>query len=94
LAKACDKTSIQLGTDERINNLNMRLSIDQLPPLDNLFPVLMQLSQTDLTAKAMATKPQPREGATIGIKTVSKLKWKSGVNTKSHKRSTDFGRGF
>jgi hypothetical protein len=85
LAQACDKTSIQLGSDERINNFNVRLSIDQLPPLDNLFPVLMQLSQTDLTAKAMATKPQPREGVTVGIKTVSELKWKSGVNAKSHK---------
>ena len=85
LAQACDKTSIQLGTDERINNFNVRLSIDQLPPLDNLFPVMMQLSQTDPTAKAMATKPQPRNGATIGITTVSKLKWKPGVNAKLHK---------
>ncbi len=85
LAKACDKTSIQLGTDERINNFNVRLSIDQLPPLDNLFPVLMQLSQTDLTAKAMATKPQPREGATVGLESVSKLKWRPGINAKSHK---------
>jgi hypothetical protein len=85
LAKACDKTSIQLGIDERINNLNVRLSIDQLPPLDNLFPVLMQLSQSDLTAKAMATKPQPREGATVGLESVSKLKWRPGINAKSHK---------
>ncbi|MDT8302862.1 MAG: LamG domain-containing protein, partial [Sedimentisphaerales bacterium] len=85
LAQTFDKTSIQLGTDERINNFNVRLSIDQLPPLDSLFPVLMQLSQTDLTAKAMATKPQPRDGITIGITTASELKWKSGVNAKSHK---------
>ncbi|MHC4103910.1 MAG: LamG-like jellyroll fold domain-containing protein [Planctomycetota bacterium] len=85
LSKACEKTSIQLGTYEQINNFNVRLSIDQLPPLDNLFPVLMQLSQTDPTAKAMATKPQPREGATIGLESVSKLKWKSGANAKSHK---------
>ena len=85
LAQACDKTSIQLGTDERINNFNVRLSIEQLPPLDNLFPVLMQLSQTDFTAKAKATKPQPRNGATVGLESVSKLKWKPGVNAKSHK---------
>lgn len=85
LAQACDKTSIQLGTDERINNFNVRLSIDQLPPLDNLFPVLMQLSQSDPTAKAIATKPQPSNGATIGLESLSKLKWKSGVNAKSHK---------
>ena len=85
LARACDKTSIQLDTDEQINNFNVRLSIDQLPPLDNLFPVLMQLSQSDLTAKVLATKPQPRDGTTTGITTMSKLKWKSGVNAKSHK---------
>jgi hypothetical protein len=84
LAQACDKTCIQLGTDERINNFNMRLSIDKLPPLDNLFPVLMQLSQTDLTAKAKATKPQPRNGATSGLESVSKLKWKPGVSATSH----------
>jgi len=85
LAQACDKTGIQLRTDERINNFNSRFSIDQLPPLDNVFPLLMQLSQSDPTAKAKATQPQPRDGATIGLKTVSKLKWKQGVNAKSHK---------
>ena len=85
LAQAFDKTSIQLGTHERINNFNVRLSIDQLPPLDNIFPLLMQISQTDPTQKAMATKPQPRKGATIGLESVSKLKWKPGVNAKLHK---------
>ncbi len=85
LAQAFDKTSIRLGTDEQINNLNVRLSIDQLPPLDNVFPLLMQISRTDPTAKAMTTKPQPHEGATIGIEAISKLEWKPGVNAKSHK---------
>ena len=85
LAQAFDKTSIHLGTDEQINNFNVRLSIEQLPPLDNIFPLLMQISRTDPTAKAMATKPGPREGATIGIKAISKLEWKPGVNAKSHK---------
>jgi len=85
LAQACDKTGIQLRTDERINNFNSRFSIDQLPPLDSVFPLLMQLSQTDPTAKVKATKPQPRDGATVGLTSVSKLKWKAGVNAKSHK---------
>jgi len=85
LAQACDKTGIQFRTDERINNFNARFSIDQLPPLDNVFPLLMQISKTDPTAKAKATKPQPRDGATIGLTSVSKLKWKAGVNAKSHK---------
>ncbi len=85
LAQACDKTGIQFRTDERINNFNARFSIDQLPPLDNVFPLLMQLSQTDPTAKVKATKPQPRDGATIGLTTVSELEWKAGANAKSHK---------
>ncbi len=85
LAQAFDKTSVQLCTDERLNNYNARLSIDQLPPLDNVFPPLMQLSQMDPTAKAKATKPGPRNGATVGQKTVSQLKWKPGANAKSHK---------
>jgi hypothetical protein len=84
LAKTCGNTSIQLGTDERINNFNMRLSINQLPPLDSLFPMLMQLSQTDPTAKAKATKPQPHNGLTVGLSTISRLKWKSGVNAELH----------
>jgi hypothetical protein len=85
LSQAFDKTSIQLGTDERINNFNVRLSVDQLPPLDNIFPLLMQMSKTDPTAKAVATWPQPGKGVTVGLESVSKLKWKAGVNAKSHK---------
>jgi len=85
LAQACDKTSVQLRTDERINNFNVHKSVDQLPPLDNVFPLLMQLSKADVTAKAKATKPQPRDGATVGLTTVSKLSWKPGANAASHK---------
>jgi hypothetical protein len=33
----------------------------------------------------MATKPLPRDGGMVGLESVSKLKWKSGVNAKSHK---------
>ncbi len=36
------------------------------------------------TAKTAATEPQPRDGTTTGT-TLSKLKWKPGVNAKSHK---------
>jgi len=85
LAQACDNTGIQLRTDEKINNFNSRVSIDQLPPLDNVFPLLMQISKTDPTAKVKATKPQPRDGTTIGLTSVSELKWKPGANAKSHK---------
>ncbi len=36
------------------------------------------------TVKALATEPQPRDGTATGT-TVSELKWKPGVNAKSHK---------
>jgi hypothetical protein len=85
LAKACDKTGIQFVTDERINDLKVSLSLEQLPALDNLFPMLMQLSQIDPTAKVIATKAQPHNGATVGLSSVSKLEWKSGANAKSHR---------
>jgi hypothetical protein len=47
--------------------------------------MLMQLSQTDPTAKAKATNPRPRNRATVGLSNISTLKWKKGVNAKSHK---------
>ena len=85
LAQACGKTSIQVDTDEQINNFSIRLSINQLPPLDNLFPLMMQMSQIDPTGKAVATKPKPRNGATVSLSSVSEWKWKKGVKAKSHK---------
>ncbi len=85
LAQVCDNTGIQFCTDERTNNFNTRFSIDQLPPLDNVLPLLMQISKTDPTAMAEATNSRPRNGATVGLTTVSELKWKPGVNAKSHK---------
>ena len=85
LAKACSKTSVQIGTDEQINNFSVRLNINKLPPLGNLFPLLMQLSQVDPTQKAVASKPEPRDGAIVGLPSVKKWKWKKGVKAKSNK---------
>ncbi len=85
LARTCDKTSVQLRTGESVDNFNLRISIEQLPPLDSVLPLLMQLSQVDLTAKARATKPQPADGAVFGLTPQLQLKWKPGVNAKSHK---------
>jgi len=85
LAQACDKTSVQLRTGESVDNFNVRISIEQLPPLDSVLPLLMQLSQANLTAKARATKPRPADGAVFGLTPELQLKWKPGVNAKSHK---------
>jgi len=53
--------------------------------MKGLTTLILQLSQTDPTAKVKATKPEPRDGATIGLTSVSKLEWKPGANAKSHK---------
>jgi hypothetical protein len=85
LAEACDTTCVQVGTDEQINNFSVRLNIDRLPPLDNLFPLLMQMHQIDPTQKAIATRPEPRNGAVVSLPSVKKWKWHKGVKAKSHK---------
>lgn len=85
LAQALDKTYVQLRTGESDNNFNLHVSINQIPSLDSIFPLIMQLSKIDVTAKAQAAKPQPSSGIIIGLKEDMKLNWKPGVNAKSHK---------
>jgi hypothetical protein len=85
LAQACDGTSFQYRTNERINELNEYYDIDPLPPMGKVLPLLMQLSVIDPTAKTKATKPEPGNGSMVGITAVSQLKWEPGVNSKSHK---------
>ncbi|MFB0524015.1 MAG: LamG domain-containing protein, partial [Phycisphaerae bacterium] len=85
LAQACGKTYVQLRTGESDDNFNLHISINQLPPLDSVFGLLMQLSKTDLTAQAKATKPQPGNGTVMGLKEDMKLDWKPGINATSHK---------
>ncbi len=71
LAKSCDETSIQLRTDERINDFNVRLSIEQLPPLDNVFPLLMQLSESFSKGKAEAKAWKRKKEAPANIRKAS-----------------------
>jgi len=85
LAQACGKTYVQLRTGESTNNFNLHISINQLPPLDSVFPLLMQLSKADLTAQVKATEPKPGDAALIGLKEDMKLIWKPGLNAVSHK---------
>jgi hypothetical protein len=48
-------------------------------------PLLRQLAWANLSAKAKATKPRPLDGAVFGLTPELQLKWKPGVNAKSHK---------
>jgi len=45
LAQACDKTLIQVSTNEQLNQLTFKASLDNLPPLNQVIGPIMQLSK-------------------------------------------------
>jgi hypothetical protein len=45
LVKACEKTTVQLRTDEEINRFSMRTQISGMPPANQLLGPVMQMSQ-------------------------------------------------
>lgn len=67
LAKSCDKTTIQFRTCEELNNFNARAEIRQLPPINEVYGPMMQLSQmvSEAKEKAWAEARQARIPATI-----------------------------
>ncbi len=85
LAAACDKTTIRLYTIETDNTLTIHSSLNNIPALDSVFPLIAQLGQYDITAKAEATGPMPADGATLRVDAEVKLGWKSGAGAASHK---------
>ena len=85
MAKSCDKTSVQLRTNESINNFNLRVSVKELPSLDTVFPILVQLSQLkSRNLSVYAIGPQPADGAVAGV-TGLELKWTPGISVKTHR---------
>lgn len=46
LAKACEKTTVRLQTNEEANSFSIRLSISDLPPVGQVFDSIMQIQQT------------------------------------------------
>ncbi len=85
LAKAFDGTSVQLHTSETENNFNVRFSVNNLPPLDSVFPVLMEMSRTDWRAQAKATAPEPADRGSANIAGKVQLGWTPGVNAITHR---------
>ena len=67
LADSCDNTTIQLRTYEGQNNFNVRAEISDLPPLNQLFGPVTQLSQviSEAKAKARAERRQAEIPASI-----------------------------
>lgn len=85
LAQACDNTSVQLRTEEKLNNFGLRLSVNKLPPLGPVFGLLMQMSQIDLGAKAKATGPVPADRTVVSPTAKTALSWRPGINASKHK---------
>jgi len=58
VAKSCEKTTVQVRTQEEPDNLNIRAEIRNLPPAGELFGPMMQLSQmvSEAQKKALAEK--------------------------------------
>jgi len=67
LAKSHDKTTIQVRTYEELNSFNARAEIRQLPPINEVYGPMMQLSQIVSAAKekAWAEAREARIPATI-----------------------------
>lgn len=85
LARACDKATVRSYTVETDTSLRIHSSLNDIPALGGIFPIVMQLSQYDLGAKARATGPNPPDGAELRAGAKVKPDWKSGAGSVSHK---------
>ncbi|MGD2095119.1 MAG: sugar-binding protein, partial [Phycisphaerales bacterium] len=73
LAKSCDKTVVQWCTDEKPNNLGVSASVSGLPPVNDVFGVVMQLtdglSKGKPEAKAKTWKKEAKAISAVIAKT-------------------------
>jgi len=72
LADSCDKTTIQLRTYEEQNSLNVRAELSELPPLNQLFGPVMQLSQVVTEAKNQARAERRQAEIPVSVRKVSR----------------------
>jgi len=68
LAKSCDKTTIQFRTHEGPVNLNVRAEIRDLPPANEVFGPMVQLSQMISEAKDRAWAEKSQAGIPANIR--------------------------
>jgi hypothetical protein len=73
LALACDKSTIELRTDEQLNSFTLNRKLTGLPPLNQLFGPITQIVQTIKQNKtnAVAETAQRQAGITIKQATVA-----------------------
>jgi hypothetical protein len=68
LAKSCDKTTIALRTHEELNNFNARAEISQLPPVNEVYLPMMQLSGIVSGAREKARAERIEAGIPANIR--------------------------
>jgi hypothetical protein len=72
LAQSCDKTTIQICTEEKVNNFNVHAGISGLPPVNEVFGPIVQLTQVLHKAKAKAWEQKRKKASPADIKKASK----------------------
>lgn len=88
LAKACDKTTVQLRTRESVNSFNLRAGVGELPAMGDVFSALMELQQVmpkPTPAVARERYPQPSDAGFVRAGTRPELQWKAVEDANSYK---------
>ncbi len=67
LAQSCDKTTLQFRTYEETNNFNVRVELNELPPISQVLGPITQLSQLRSEAKAQTRQEVRRASIPAGI---------------------------
>ncbi|MFH1372111.1 MAG: sugar-binding protein [Planctomycetota bacterium] len=68
LALACDRTTVELRTDEQLNSLTVNSKLTGLPPLNQLFGPVTQIVQTVEKAKKQAAAEEAKRQAPATVK--------------------------
>jgi hypothetical protein len=67
LALACDKTTIEIRTDEQLNSFTLNRKLTGMPPLNQVFGPITQIAQTVKKAKTEARTKQLRQAPAATI---------------------------
>ncbi|MBN2593512.1 MAG: tetratricopeptide repeat protein [Sedimentisphaerales bacterium] len=72
VVKSCEKTTVQLRTQEESGNFNIRAEIRDLPPVSELFGPMMQLSQMVSEARGRMWAQQRETGVPANVRKASR----------------------
>jgi tetratricopeptide (TPR) repeat protein len=85
IAAVLDKTILRIQTSEKDDSLAIHAGIENIPPLKDVFGLVMQYSQSQPTKKTTATNPQPANKTGVPARTSVRLQWTAGAAAVSHK---------